>query len=110
MGHLEVFMLVLIGMYLIYNTILCSYYTCVSDLNTILIFFFIIDRETGALCAMKEVELYPDDPKSAECIKQLEQEINVLSKLKHPNIVQYYGSEIVSGFLFPLSKINNKKI
>ena len=31
------------------------------------------DRETGALCAMKEVEIFPDDPKSAECIKQLEQ-------------------------------------
>lgn len=30
-------------------------------------------RETGALCAMKEVELFPDDPKCAECIKQLEQ-------------------------------------
>ncbi|KAF5738202.1 Mitogen-activated protein kinase kinase kinase 5 isoform 2 [Tripterygium wilfordii] len=53
------------------------------------------NRETGALCAMKEVELFPDDPKSAECIRQLEQEIKVLSKLKHPNIVQYYGSEIV---------------
>ncbi|CAL0312793.1 unnamed protein product [Lupinus luteus] len=53
------------------------------------------NRETGALCAMKEVELYPDDPKSAECIKQLEQEIKVLSHLKHPNIVQYFGSEIV---------------
>lgn len=52
------------------------------------------NRETGALCAMKEVELLPDDPKSAECIKQLEQEIEVLSQLKHPNIVQYYGSEI----------------
>ncbi|GLT66207.1 hypothetical protein SLA2020_385870 [Shorea laevis] len=52
-------------------------------------------RETGALCAMKEVEMFPDDRKSAECIKQLEQEINVLSQLKHPNIVQYYGSEIV---------------
>ncbi|KAG0467135.1 hypothetical protein HPP92_018715 [Vanilla planifolia] len=37
----------------------------------------------------------PDDPKSAECLKQLEQEIKVLSKLKHPNIVQYYGSELV---------------
>ncbi|XP_016441218.1 mitogen-activated protein kinase kinase kinase 5 isoform X2 [Nicotiana tabacum] len=53
------------------------------------------NRETGALCAMKEVELLPDDPKSAESIRQLQQEINVLSQLKHPNIVQYYGSEIV---------------
>ncbi|XP_068654745.1 mitogen-activated protein kinase kinase kinase 5-like [Aristolochia californica] len=53
------------------------------------------NRETGALCAMKEVNLIPDDPKSAECMQQLEQEIKVLSQLKHPNIVQYYGSEIV---------------
>ncbi|KAH9711752.1 mitogen-activated protein kinase kinase kinase 5 [Citrus sinensis] len=53
------------------------------------------NRETGALCAMKEVDIFPDDPKSAESIKQLEQEIKVLSHLKHPNIVQYYGSEIV---------------
>ncbi|XP_019182894.1 PREDICTED: mitogen-activated protein kinase kinase kinase YODA-like [Ipomoea nil] len=52
------------------------------------------NRETGALCAMKEVELLPDDPKSAECMRQLQQEIKVLSNLKHPNIVQYYGSEI----------------
>ncbi|XP_058010493.1 mitogen-activated protein kinase kinase kinase 5 isoform X2 [Hevea brasiliensis] len=53
------------------------------------------NRETGALCAMKEVDIFPDDPKSAESIKQLEQEIKILSHLKHPNIVQYYGSEIV---------------
>ncbi|XP_019444705.1 PREDICTED: mitogen-activated protein kinase kinase kinase YODA-like isoform X1 [Lupinus angustifolius] len=53
------------------------------------------NRENGALCAMKEAEIFSDDPKSAECIKQLEQEIKVLSHLKHPNIVQYYGSEIV---------------
>ncbi|KAL8151962.1 hypothetical protein V2J09_021770 [Rumex salicifolius] len=53
------------------------------------------NRKTGALCAMKEVELCPDDSKSIESMKQLEQEIKVLSTLKHPNIVQYYGSEIV---------------
>ncbi|XP_047321677.1 mitogen-activated protein kinase kinase kinase 5 [Impatiens glandulifera] len=53
------------------------------------------NRGTGALCAMKEVDLFPDDPKSAESIKQLEQEIEVLSMLKHHNIVQYYGSEVV---------------
>ncbi|XP_008444651.1 mitogen-activated protein kinase kinase kinase 5-like isoform X1 [Cucumis melo] len=58
------------------------------------------NRETGALCAMKEVDLIPDDPKSAECIKQLEQEIEVLSHLKHPNIVQYYGSEIIGDYFY----------
>ncbi|KAL8467058.1 hypothetical protein ACS0TY_035951 [Phlomoides rotata] len=50
--------------------------------------------ETGATCAVKEVEMIPDDPKSAECIKQLEREIKFLKDLKHPNIVQYYGCEI----------------
>ncbi|KAK4409742.1 Mitogen-activated protein kinase kinase kinase [Sesamum angolense] len=31
--------------------------------------------ETGALCAMKEVEILPDDSKSAESMKQLEQHL-----------------------------------
>ncbi|XP_064972643.1 mitogen-activated protein kinase kinase kinase 5-like isoform X1 [Musa acuminata AAA Group] len=50
---------------------------------------------TGALCAMKEVNIIPDDAKSAECIKQLEQEIKFLSEFRHPNVVQYYGSETI---------------
>ncbi|XP_022772825.1 mitogen-activated protein kinase kinase kinase 5-like isoform X2 [Durio zibethinus] len=58
------------------------------------------NRETGALCAMKEVDVIPDDPKSVECIKQLEQEIRVLRHLKHRNIVQYYGSEIVDDHFY----------
>ncbi|GAU36141.1 hypothetical protein TSUD_316700, partial [Trifolium subterraneum] len=54
-----------------------------------------INLVTGASCAMKEVGLFPDDPKSADCIKQLHQEIRILQQLHHPNIVKYYGSEIV---------------
>lgn len=33
-------------------------------------------RKTGALCAMKEVALIPDDPRSAECVRQLQQVIS----------------------------------
>ncbi|KAF8024256.1 hypothetical protein BT93_F1450 [Corymbia citriodora subsp. variegata] len=58
------------------------------------------NRETGALCAVKEVDLIMDDPKSAESVKQLEQEIRVLRQFKHPNIVQYYGSEIVDDHFY----------
>ncbi|XP_031373373.1 mitogen-activated protein kinase kinase kinase 5-like isoform X2 [Punica granatum] len=58
------------------------------------------NTETGALCAMKQVDLVPDDPKCAESIKQLEQEIKVLRQLKHPNIVQYYGSEITDDHFY----------
>ncbi|XP_064956573.1 mitogen-activated protein kinase kinase kinase 5-like isoform X3 [Musa acuminata AAA Group] len=58
------------------------------------------NRQTGALCAMKEVNIIPDDAKSAECIKQLEQEIKFLSQFKHPNIVQYYGSETIDDRLY----------
>lgn len=54
-----------------------------------------INRETGSLCAMKEVDIIPDDTKSIECIRQLEQEIRVLRNLEHPNIVQYLGSEMM---------------
>uniref|UniRef100_A0A0E0GU67 mitogen-activated protein kinase kinase kinase n=1 Tax=Oryza nivara TaxID=4536 RepID=A0A0E0GU67_ORYNI len=53
------------------------------------------NRHTGALCAMKEVNIIPDDAKSAESLKQLEQEIKFLSQFKHENIVQYYGSEYI---------------
>ncbi|XP_051143165.1 mitogen-activated protein kinase kinase kinase YODA-like [Andrographis paniculata] len=58
------------------------------------------NSETGEMCAMKEVTLFADDAKSRESAKQLGQEIAVLSRLKHPNIVQYYGSETVSDKLY----------
>ncbi|XP_020238243.1 mitogen-activated protein kinase kinase kinase 5 isoform X2 [Cajanus cajan] len=62
--------------------------------------FHATNLETGGSCAMKEVNLIPDDPSSAECIKQLEQEIKILRQLHHPNIVQYYGSETVGDHLY----------
>eukprot|EP01018_Ginkgo_biloba_P011951 Gb_15399 [translate_table: standard] len=52
--------------------------------------------ESGEMCAMKEVTLFSDDPKSKESVRQLAQEIAVLSHLSHPNIVQYYGSETIA--------------
>ncbi|XP_021726676.1 mitogen-activated protein kinase kinase kinase YODA-like [Chenopodium quinoa] len=58
------------------------------------------NSETGEMCAMKEVTLFSDDPKSKESAKQLQQEIALLGRLRHPNIVQYYGSETVDDRLY----------
>ena len=52
-------------------------FTSIETNSAVMSFFLNVIRETGALCAMKEVELFPDDPKSAECIKQLQQ-VNLL--------------------------------
>ncbi|XP_022963017.1 mitogen-activated protein kinase kinase kinase 3-like isoform X1 [Cucurbita moschata] len=49
---------------------------------------------SGQMCAIKEVKVISDDSTSKECLKQLNQEITVLSQLSHPNIVRYYGSEM----------------
>uniref|UniRef100_A0A2P2MVA3 mitogen-activated protein kinase kinase kinase n=2 Tax=Rhizophora mucronata TaxID=61149 RepID=A0A2P2MVA3_RHIMU len=58
------------------------------------------NSESGEMCAMKEVIVFSDDAKSKESAKQLMQEIGLLSRLRHPNIVQYYGSEQVGDRLY----------
>ncbi|KAM3282633.1 mitogen-activated protein kinase kinase kinase 3 [Capsicum chacoense] len=52
------------------------------------------NRENGQMCAIKEVKVVSDDQTSKECLKQLNQEIILLSNLTHPNIVRYHGSEL----------------
>ncbi|KAL5551617.1 hypothetical protein UlMin_001793 [Ulmus minor] len=58
------------------------------------------NSESGEMCAMKEVTLFSDDAKSKESAQQLGQEIALLSRLQHPNIVLYYGSETVDDKLY----------
>ncbi|OVA14004.1 Protein kinase domain [Macleaya cordata] len=58
------------------------------------------NSESGEMCAMKEVTLFSDDAKSRESAKQLGQEIALLSRLRHQNIVQYYGTETVDDKLY----------
>ncbi|WVZ75041.1 hypothetical protein U9M48_023136 [Paspalum notatum var. saurae] len=52
------------------------------------------NSESGKFCAIKEVKVILDDSKSKECLRQLNQEVEMLSKLSHQNIVQYQGSEL----------------
>ncbi|CAN6475897.1 unnamed protein product [Victoria cruziana] len=52
------------------------------------------NSENGQMCAIKEVKVISDDQNSKESLRQLGQEISLLSQLSHPNIVQYYGSEM----------------
>ncbi|KAJ0976811.1 hypothetical protein J5N97_012285 [Dioscorea zingiberensis] len=54
---------------------------------------------SGQICAIKEVTIIADDTNSKECLRQLNQEIALLSQLSHPNIVRYYGSELVEDTL-----------
>lgn len=58
--------------------------------------FLGLNQVTGRLMAVKQVQT-PDDEscrsRVAEHVKALEEEVRMLKQLKHPNIVQYLGTE-----------------
>ncbi|KAL8544014.1 hypothetical protein ACS0TY_004532 [Phlomoides rotata] len=54
------------------------------------------NSEKGQMCVMKEVSLSPKDAETKQNARSLEKEIALLSRINHPNIVQYYGSEMVA--------------
>lgn len=47
------------------------------------------NSDNGQMCAIKEVRIIFNDTTSKERLKQLNQEITLLSQFSHPNIVQY---------------------
>ena len=49
-----------------------------------------MDKKTGRIIAVKQIELGYVDKESLESFHQ---EIKILSRLKHKNIVEYYGCE-----------------
>ncbi|WJX18107.1 mitogen-activated protein kinase kinase kinase [Trifolium repens] len=61
---------------------------------------FTIQKQRQSICTMieqnmcKDVRVGCDDQNSKECLKKINQEINLLN-LSHPNIVQYHGSELM---------------
>ncbi|KAL8531815.1 hypothetical protein ACS0TY_008424 [Phlomoides rotata] len=54
------------------------------------------NSEKGQMCVMMEVSLSPKDAETKQNARSLEKEIALLSRINHPNIVQYYGPEMVA--------------
>ncbi|XP_041997697.1 uncharacterized protein LOC121747676 isoform X5 [Salvia splendens] len=52
------------------------------------------NSEKGEMCAIKEARLLPNADVRRDA-RMMEKDIALLSRMKHPNVVQYFGSEVV---------------
>eukprot|EP00898_Chlorokybus_atmophyticus_P006712 jgi/Chlat1/7041/Chrsp56S06667 len=59
-----------------------------------------LNIDTGGLVAVKEVNMGPEGLPIKESEAQLEQEVQLLSSLQHPNIVRYLGTAHEGDFLY----------
>ncbi|PIN25070.1 MEKK [Handroanthus impetiginosus] len=58
------------------------------------------NSEIGEMCAMKEISLSFDGAKAKQTARMVEIEMALFSRIKHPNIVQFYGTETVGDVLY----------
>ncbi|KAG6411349.1 hypothetical protein SASPL_129430 [Salvia splendens] len=61
------------------------------------------NSEKGEMCAMKEAHLLPNADVRQDA-RMMEKDIALLSRMKHPNIVQYFGSEVVGDYFYLYSE------
>eukprot|EP01064_Diplonema_japonicum_P030300 TRINITY_DN5131_c3_g2_i1.p1 TRINITY_DN5131_c3_g2~~TRINITY_DN5131_c3_g2_i1.p1 ORF type:complete len:681 (+),score=103.27 TRINITY_DN5131_c3_g2_i1:55-2043(+) len=59
--------------------------------------FFGMNKHTAKFFAAKQAIVDKRDPEHTTKIKSLQKEIELMSKLNHPHIVRYLGSELTSG-------------
>ena len=52
----------------------------------------VFEEDGGQIFAMKEIDVKKMTEKHLQRIKSFEQEIEILSKLKHKNIIKYFGT------------------
>jgi len=62
--------------------------------------FKAIDKETGQAIAVKEVPVNSRDPYDVQLVGDLENEVKIMSDLKHSNIVSYLGHDFIDNCLY----------
>ena len=55
------------------------------------------DKDTGGQMAVKQVQCSPSCRKTKQALNFLKNEIEIMKKLQHPHVVQYYGADSDTG-------------